>query len=285
MRTGNIVRFHFGAHQTHAEIVALLPDFAWCSIYCPEGTGYGDVNRDMYRMLTAGDLWPKTAFNLLPGAEGPFELAQLKMIAGSGKRIELIDVPHGIAEYTVVDGIAEEVVRTSYFDGGYRQACANAVTVQTAFVQANRNRERYIIEQLLRLNDECSGERILVRMGTTHYRMADLANVCGLTVERGFCRGKLSLPGLCYHYLNTGRTIPSRVLAMYLFRGLLMRYWAQSALWLDRGELEALLWARCRPFTESDIEEIWERVRADDNAAQHIIMDSLRSRGFKGSSA
>lgn len=287
MSNGNIVRFFFGSHVTAADAVAMREDFEWCTVFCPEGPGYGDVNRDMYRHLAAGALNAYAAFRLeqKSGSDGSlFDLAQLLFIQASHKRVELVDAPFDSPINPALEEAFAEVRRSGKFDCEFSEAMDHAARAMGDFVAANRDRERYVVEELLRLDAELAGERILVRFGLAHYRMAHLAEARGLSVERVFQHVRLGMASACYHCANTRGDIPRLLLAKYILSKMIFRFWWRPLMGFDGGGLEKELWRLTAPFTEADVRVLWDSIRqGDESEGEAVIGAALRERGLIGS--
>lgn len=275
---GNEFRFFFGPHWSHADAIATRPEFAWCTVYCPEGTGYGEANRELYDRLSRGEFPVRIGVQLDKSTDNAFKVGELRLITGSDRAIELVDVSAEWPDLEALMSAAEAVRMIPYAEGPYPEVAQHALDAVKAFVLLNRERERHIIVELLRLNESYKNERILVRMGSVHYRVATLAAAAGLGVSVRYQRGSYGLLGLCYHYCACGVAVPADVLARFILSGAILRYVHRLVLSIDDGEEETVLWRICRRFTAGDITRLWEQLRQAPGSERDFLLSVLSTR-------
>jgi len=276
---GSVIRFFFGTHISKDDALASRDDFEWCTVFCPEGTGCGPTHGLMYDYLSRGVFDARTAYNLIEPPGGPFELVQLMMMQGSGKQIELVDVPDGHVLNDRLSSICTSLTTVAFRDIDFSQACDDTVSDFTDFVKWNREREQYIVNGLCRLDAELVNERVLVRLGACHCFIVKQAVSRGLAVERVFQRGThYASFSLCYHYINCGLSMPPNILERYILTELLLRYTSIAATVPLYSDTERILWKTAKVFGADEIAELWGRCQSEPDNGADILLKALRIR-------
>lgn len=274
----NEIRFHFGPHMMPVDIIAMQDDFEWCTVYCPEGISNQKALGTMYRYVSMGALEAEVAHGLKKPSGGVFDLVELMLIQGSQKRIEILDVPDGTVLCERLTLYVESLTKTAVRNRPFHEVVDEFLGDLTGFVQANREREAFILERLRELDDVSSGERILIRLGPCHYRIAAAARDSGLSVEHVMRSGHLRLFALCYHYLNCGRTIPEPLAERYILSQMLSRHTPIFSTVFDGYDVERILWETTAHFGTDEIAALWEWCRREPELSGTILLSALRNR-------
>lgn len=276
----NEIRFHFGAHATLEDALETGNDFQWCTVYCPEQAGHNDLTRQLYWYLSAGAIGPLKVFKSEKPTGPIFKLEQYFMIHGSRKRIELIDVPHNSPISDRLSKLKDAVVSVAEEDHSFSEARAKYLTGLVHFVLANRDRERHIIERLMHLDDELTNQRILVRLGTCHADIAHLARMMGLCVQTYVQRRPLEPLSLGYICVNRSKPMPHGLPEQCLFGQLLSEHTFLDNTVSDYHENNEVLWQTTKQFGISEIEDLWERCREDEQSAFSTLLEALRRKNL-----
>lgn len=276
----NEIRFFFGAHMSARDALETRDAIDWCTVYCPEAVGYMETNQKVYQCISAGALDAVEVCFSLHNAPSLFKLFNMILVQGTHKRIELIDVPSTLSSFRGLDNAAQRVTGVAHRDCSYAELLCLVHEDFTAFVAYNRIREDHIVSELVRLNRALSNERILVRLGTLHYRVAALAEKAGLTVIRTLQKRRFGPLSLCYHYLNCGTELPDGLLDRFILAGMLVRHTWLAQTVSDPLEQEQVLHRTISAFTPHDIEELWEDCRLNPSHAPSILLQAIRIRNL-----
>lgn len=291
------VTFHFGSHELRDDATSFQSLLELTDMYVPEARGWTSNAKSRFMNVSTGIETPEQANQMCidngEGGREAFTMQLWKMLYGTYKHIELLDVPSG---FEPEDEGAKDVYETLDTKTKSFSEFLHELNIETDSEVARQDkRENYISEKLKELleglarSDADNNQlRILLSIGAVHTRLYEKF-VSDPALKHVVIKQEFSEVPQPYYYRADltkrklyGEEISEEFLAKLFLEDIFMSHVEAMTLFTDANDKIKLLRAIIEPFSFEDTKEIFETWNYE-RVGRYVAIEIMKTEGYQES--